>query len=133
MSARAGTAVNEVNFAPLGSSKVARRLAVEAPVAFEFNGLAYAVMTATPADLAGFATGFALSEGLVQYAGEIDPIAVHEGTNGWIVRANPPPERAAPLLERAKAAGLTLVAPARSNTRLASDPHGMMKGCAHGL
>jgi FdhD protein len=59
----------------------------EAPVAFEFNGLAYAVMMATPADLEDFCIGFALSEGLAASAGCITDIAIAEVELGWIVRA----------------------------------------------
>ena len=59
----------------------------EAPVALEFNGLAYAVMMATPADLADFATGFALTEGLAADAGEVTDLAIAEVELGWIVRA----------------------------------------------
>lgn len=103
MTAPAGTPMAEIDFATLDSTAIARRLAVEAPVAFEFNGIAYAVMMATPADLEEFVTGFALSEGLAQTADEIGDVAVHQADEGWIIRANLPPERAAPLLERVRA------------------------------
>jgi FdhD protein len=66
---------------------VTRQWVPEAPVALEFNGLAYAVMMATPADLADFATGFALSEGLAARAGEVTDLAIAEVEQGWIVRA----------------------------------------------
>jgi FdhD protein len=59
----------------------------EAPVALEFNGLAYAVMMATPADLEDFALGFALTEGLAKAPGDLSDIAVAEVEKGWIVRA----------------------------------------------
>jgi FdhD protein len=59
----------------------------EAPVALEFNGLSYAVMMATPADLEDFALGFALTEGLAKQPSDLADIAVAEVENGWIVRA----------------------------------------------
>ncbi len=59
----------------------------EAPVALEFNGLSYAVMMATPADLEDFALGFALTEGLAKAPGDLTDIAVAEVEQGWIVRA----------------------------------------------
>ena len=59
----------------------------EAPVALEYNGLAYAVMMATPDELRDFAIGFALSEGLAATAGEVGDIAIVEVENGWVVRA----------------------------------------------
>ncbi len=65
----------------------ARTWVPEAPVALEFNGLAYAVMMATPADLEDFATGFAIGEGLAATAGAVADIAIAEVDNGWIVRA----------------------------------------------
>ena len=58
----------------------------EVPVALEFNGLAYAVMMATPADLEDFAAGFAIAEGLASSASDITDIAVAEVEHGWVVR-----------------------------------------------
>jgi FdhD protein len=60
----------------------------EAPVALEFNGLSYAVMMATPADLEDFARGFALTEGLAKKPADITDIAVAETDLGWIVRSS---------------------------------------------
>jgi FdhD protein len=56
-------------------------------VALEFNGLSYAVMMATPADLEDFALGFALTEGLAKAPADLSDIDVVEVENGWIVRA----------------------------------------------
>jgi FdhD protein len=66
---------------------VTREWVPEAPVALEFNGLAYAVMMATPADLEDFALGFALTEGLAKAPGDVSDIGVAEVDKGWIVRA----------------------------------------------
>jgi len=67
---------------------VSREWVPEAPVALEFNGLSYAVMMATPADLEDFARGFALTEGLARTPADISDIAVAETDLGWIVRAS---------------------------------------------
>ena len=66
---------------------VTREWVPEVPVALEFNGLSYAVMMATPADLEDFALGFALTEGLAKRPSDLTDIAVAEVDNGWIVRA----------------------------------------------
>lgn len=72
-----------------GTHRAVKRAWVpEAPVAFEFNGLAYAVMMATPTDLEDFCTGFVLGEGLAASADDISDIAVAEVELGWIVRAS---------------------------------------------
>lgn len=57
-------------------------------MALEFNGLAYAVMMATPADLEDFALGFALTEGLAKTPADLADIDVAEVDKGWIVRAS---------------------------------------------
>jgi FdhD protein len=60
---------------------------VEAPVAIEFNGIGYAVMMATPADLQDFVTGFAAAEGLVVPGMPLPQVTTHETPDGWIARA----------------------------------------------
>jgi FdhD protein len=67
---------------------ISREWVPEAPVALEFNGLSYAVMMATPADLEDFARGFALTEGLAKTPADVTDIAVAETDKGWIVRAS---------------------------------------------
>jgi len=63
---------------PDGTRAVTRTLPEEVPVAFVFDGSTQAVMMATPADIEDFAVGFALSEGIVERAGEIAEIEVVE-------------------------------------------------------
>lgn len=73
---------------PDGSRRpVTREWVPEAPVALEFNGLSYAVMMATPADLDDFALGFALTEGLAKAPTDLTDIGVARVEQGWIVRA----------------------------------------------
>jgi FdhD protein len=64
-----------------------RAFVPEVPVALEFNGLAYAVMMATPSDLADFALGFALNEGLAATPADVTDLAIVEVEHGWIARA----------------------------------------------
>ncbi|WP_260921540.1 formate dehydrogenase accessory sulfurtransferase FdhD [Novosphingobium sp. 9] len=81
-------------------------LPVEAPVAIEINGMAYAVMMATPIDLEDFVTGFLLGEGLAE-ASEIGAIALHAvedalwGT-GHVARVTLPAHRLEPVMRRAR-------------------------------
>ena len=75
-------------------------LAQEQPIAFEYNGLGYAVMLGTPFDLTDFAVGFTLSEGLAHSADEISAIQVAPTANGTILRITLPEDRAEPLRER---------------------------------
>jgi FdhD protein len=56
---------------------VMREVPVETPVAIETNGIAYAVMMATPIDIEDFVTGFLLAEGLAEVE-EIGDVVVHQ-------------------------------------------------------
>ncbi len=57
-------------------------VAEEVAVAFEYNGVAHAVMLATPADLGDFALGFSLAEGIVEHADELFDCEAESGPLG---------------------------------------------------
>jgi FdhD protein len=86
----------------LGPGAGDRALPEETPVAIVLNGTTQAVMMATPADLADFATGFALTEGLAPLP-EIGEIEIVEHGQGIECRLWLPPARAAALSERRRA------------------------------
>lgn len=69
-----------------GASAIDRELAVEMPVAIEIDGIGYAVMMATPDALADFATGFCLSERLIDHAGQLTDVDPHEAERGILLR-----------------------------------------------
>jgi len=80
-----------------------RHLIEEAPIAIEINGIGYAVMMATPADLTDYALGFCLSEQLIDDAREFvsaDAVAVPAG--GWMLRVLLDAPSAGPLIDRAR-------------------------------
>ena len=87
---------------PDGAEAADRALPVEAAVAIEFNGIGYAVMMATPTDLDDFATGFALSEGIVGAVSDVHEIAAHETEKGWRLRVQIAPHRVAAMAERVR-------------------------------
>jgi FdhD protein len=60
-------------------------IAEEVPIALAFNGIAHAVMLATPENLEDFALGFALSEGIVARAGDVHDIEIATAANGITV------------------------------------------------
>ncbi len=79
-----------------------RALAIEMPVAIEFNGIGYAVMMMSPCDLEDFATGFARAERLLDAGQVLGGIDVHQTGKGLILRANLPPEGAGRVAERVR-------------------------------
>lgn len=95
-----------IDFARIAISGVAepttRAVAVERPVAIEFNGIGYAVMMATPADLDDFVTGFAFAERLVTHAGQILDVDHVEHSEGELVRVTLVADRVAAVAERAR-------------------------------
>ncbi len=93
-----------------GGEAQTRMVPVEAPIAIEINGIAYAVMMATPCDIEDFVTGFLLGEGLAD-AAEIGAVITHssggadlgaEWGEGMVARVNLPPTRAEPIMQRAR-------------------------------
>lgn len=79
-----------------------RAVPVEMPVALEYDGIAYAVMMATPADLADFATGFAIAERLMPPDAVLTDVDVAFVELGVVVRARLPFGGSAPVMERAR-------------------------------
>lgn len=78
----------------------ARDLPEEAPVAIVCNGSTQAVMMATPADIADFAHGFALTEGIVATLAEVEDHEVITQADGIEARLWIAEDRAAALAAR---------------------------------
>ena len=64
-----------VSLTPGGRGERVREIVSEVPVAISVCGFGYAVMMASPADLEDFAWGFALSERLIDHAGQVERVA----------------------------------------------------------
>ncbi len=75
-----------VSFGDAADCDTTRQVPIEAPIAFEYDGLGYAVMMATPADLHDFAVGFTLYEQLAETPDDITSIDIAAVPKGWIVR-----------------------------------------------
>ncbi len=58
----------------------------ETPTAFVYGGRNHAVMLATPADLADYAVGFSLTEGIVDTPGDIEALDIHHLPQGIDLR-----------------------------------------------
>jgi len=65
-----------------GAAAQPMEVAAEVPVALVFNGISHAVMMATPQDLAEFAVGFALSEGIVDSPADCRDVEVRTHAAG---------------------------------------------------
>ena len=68
-------------------------VAVEVPVALEYNGISHVVMLASPGALEDFALGFSLSEGILDNAGELYDCEVETQADGILVRMQVATER----------------------------------------
>ncbi|EZP83933.1 Formate dehydrogenase family accessory protein FdhD [Novosphingobium resinovorum] len=88
---------------PEGSSHpIERELAEEVPIALEFNGIGYAVLMGTPADIEDLVGGFLLAERLQTSGDPVVPVALHRTADGIVARANLPSERTHALLDRVR-------------------------------
>lgn len=76
------------------------RVIVETPVALVYNGVSFAVMLATPRDLADFALGFALAEGIVADAAEFELVDALGSERGITLQALIPATRFEALQQR---------------------------------
>ncbi|MDB5684325.1 MAG: formate dehydrogenase family accessory protein FdhD [Sphingomonas bacterium] len=85
-----------------GRSAIDRPVAVETPIAVEINGLGYAVMMATPADLTDFAYGFCRSERLIDSVGDVIDVDTHDAEQGVILRVTLVPARQERVVERVR-------------------------------
>jgi FdhD protein/phenylacetyl-CoA:acceptor oxidoreductase accessory protein len=104
----AGAESGEVAIEPVSAVRIegderrgfADEVIAEAPIALLYNGLAFAVMLATPADLEDFALGFSLSEGIVTGADEWSLLERVDTTDGITLDMAIPQARADALEER---------------------------------
>ncbi|HTU13388.1 MAG TPA: formate dehydrogenase accessory sulfurtransferase FdhD [Allosphingosinicella sp.] len=79
-----------------------RPVPVEMPIAVSFLGIGYAVMMATPKDLADFAWGFARSERLIDTAADVMNVEIREEERGVLLGIELAPERHDRVLARVR-------------------------------
>jgi formate dehydrogenase family accessory protein FdhD len=77
-------------------------VAEETPVAMVYNGIAHAVMMATPQDLEDFALGFSLTEELIASPAELQRVELVRYSQGIEIQALVAPEREAEIAERTR-------------------------------
>jgi formate dehydrogenase accessory protein FdhD len=75
-------------------------IATEVPVALVYNGISYAVMMATPADLEDFGLGFSLSEGIIGSQSEMEGLNILKTHKGLMIAMDIPAARYAKIAER---------------------------------
>lgn len=81
------TEIAFVRVTPDGTGeRIARAIAQEVPIAIEINGLGYAVLMATPADLEDLAAGFLLAERLIDGIADVVEIAPLPVSAGVLLR-----------------------------------------------
>ncbi|MBX3725315.1 MAG: formate dehydrogenase accessory sulfurtransferase FdhD [Xanthomonadales bacterium] len=78
-------------------------VAVEVPVVLVYNGHDHAVLMASPGDLADFALGHSLAEGIVAAPGELDLVDIRASAAGIAVQMAIPPARFHALAGRNRA------------------------------
>lgn len=83
-----------------GPRSVRDDVACEVPVALHYNDSPFAVLMATPCDLADLALGFSLSEALVADVREVQIDAVEDSVDGIAIRVRIPEARHAALADR---------------------------------
>jgi len=77
-----------------------RAIPEELAVSFDFDGVGYAVMMASPVDLEDFAVGFSLTETIITSPDEIEELSVLPHGNGVVIRIGLTPARRDAVWER---------------------------------
>lgn len=85
------------------TESVTAQLVEEVPVALIYNGVSHAVMLASPGDLADFALGFSLSEGIIESPQELLDLELVPAGEGIEVRLTVTARRFAGLKDRRRA------------------------------
>ena len=83
-----------------GARHVRDEVACEIPVALHYNDQPFAVLMATPSDLADLALGFSLSEALIRKASELQIDGIDESVDGIAICMRIPDARHAVLADR---------------------------------
>ena len=86
-------AASRIAFDGAAPRNLLRSVPVEHPVNIVYGNIPYAVMMATPADLVDFATGFSLTEGIIEKIDEIRAVTVEEAEKGALVTVDLTPGR----------------------------------------
>jgi len=63
-------------------------VALETPIALEYNGISHVTVLATPADLKDLALGFSLTEGIIRSVDDLYDIQVEQTEQGLIVQVS---------------------------------------------
>jgi FdhD protein len=84
------------------SAALTRAVAEEVPVAIEYQGIGYAVLMATPADLTDLVYGFTLTERIIEQADQILAVDDHQTERGMLMRVTLTPDAAARISERVR-------------------------------
>lgn len=93
MPARASSARRFTRWSADGvSAGLERQVAGEEPVAIELNGLGYAVLMATPADMVDLAYGFVFAERLIDTPDQIIDVTPHSTDRGTLLRISLSPD-----------------------------------------
>lgn len=61
-------------------------LAVESPVALEYNGISHSALLASPDNLDDLAYGFSFTEGIIRHADDILDVQLQEGEHGYLLQ-----------------------------------------------
>lgn len=99
----ASRSIRFIEVSSQGAQKpIVRGVAVECPIAIEINGIGYAVMMASPADMEDFAAGFTLSERIIDSVADLIEIDSHRHERGMILRITVAERCLARVLDRVR-------------------------------